>query len=333
MARTIRWGIIGCGDVTESKSGPAFQKARDSSLVAVMRRTGALARDYAQRHGVPRWYDDAEALIGDKEVDAVYIATPPAAHACLAMACARAGKPAYVEKPMALNVGECEAMLAAFGDAGVPLFIAYYRRALPRFRRIKAWIDEGRIGRVRIAQIMLHKPASLGEGDGSTLPWRVMPSQSAGGYFVDLGCHTLDVLAWMLGPIEEVGGVAANHTGRYSAEDAVAASFRFADGALGSGVWAFHTAQRADTVAIVGDLGTIRFSTFGDEPVQLRTTAESTDELIAHPEHIQQPLIQSIVDELNGVGTCPSTGASAMQTTWAIDQILKGWRKQPVVTA
>jgi predicted dehydrogenase len=76
----IRWGIIGCGDVTEIKSGPAFNKVANSKLVAVMRRDSAKAADYAKRHHVPKWYDDASKLINDPEVNAIYIATPPLQH-------------------------------------------------------------------------------------------------------------------------------------------------------------------------------------------------------------------------------------------------------------
>ena len=147
--RTIRWGIIGCGNVTEVKSGPGFQKARNSALVAVMRRNAALAQDYAGRHGVPRWYDDGAALIADPEVDAVYVATPPSSHKGYVLACAAAGKPVYVEKPMALDHGECEEMIAACRAANVPLFVAYYRRALPRFLKVKELIDGGAIGLFR----------------------------------------------------------------------------------------------------------------------------------------------------------------------------------------
>lgn len=131
----VRWGIIGCGDVTEVKSGPAFQKAERSELVAVMRRNGALAADYAKRHGVPKWYDDAEQLIHDPDVDAVYIATPPHAHKDYTLKVAAAGKPVYVEKPMALNAQECREMVEACRSAGVPLFVAYYRRAQPQIGR------------------------------------------------------------------------------------------------------------------------------------------------------------------------------------------------------
>src|SRR5688572_23614993 len=110
---TIRWGILGCGDVTEIKTGPAFYKVPGSQLVAVMRRNGELAADFARRHGVPRWYDNAAALVNDPEVDAVYIATPPGAHLEGALLVAAAGKPVYMEKPMARNAAECDAMIAA----------------------------------------------------------------------------------------------------------------------------------------------------------------------------------------------------------------------------
>ena len=131
--RVIRWGIIGCGNVTEVKSGPGFQKAAGSALVAVMRRDAALARDYAARHGVPKWYDNAHALVNEPDVDAVYVATPPSSHREYALLAARAGKTVYVEKPMALNHAECLEMIAACRAAGTPLFVAYYRRAQQRF--------------------------------------------------------------------------------------------------------------------------------------------------------------------------------------------------------
>ena len=150
---TVRWGIIGCGNVTEVKSGPGFQKARDSSLVAVMRRNGDLAKDYAQRHSVPKWYDDAQALIDDPDVNAIYIATPPSSHKVYTIMAAQAGKPVYVEKPMALNFAECQEMIGACQEAAVPLFVAYYRRSLARFLKIKELLDAGAIGEVRFVSI------------------------------------------------------------------------------------------------------------------------------------------------------------------------------------
>src|SRR6478752_4064397 len=137
----VRWGIIGCGDVTEVKSGPSFQKIENSELVAVMRRTGELAKDYAERHNVPKWYDDADAHINDPDIDAVNIATPPGSHKEYTMKVAQAGKPVYVEKPMALDFTECQEMIAACEQAGVPLYVAYYRRGQARFLKIKELLE------------------------------------------------------------------------------------------------------------------------------------------------------------------------------------------------
>ena len=319
--KTIRWGIIGCGNVTEVKSGPGLQKATGSALVAVMRRDAALAKDYAARHGVARWYDDAEQLINDPEVDAVYIATPPNAHADYTKAVAAAGKPVYVEKPMALNHAECLAMVESCQVAGVPLWVAYYRRRLPRFLKVKELIDSGAIGNVRTATVTFYRNWTP-PADG-TLPWRVDPAIAGGGFFVDLASHTFDYLDYFLGPIVQVEGHAANVAGHYQAEDTVVCSFAFASGAHGVGLWNFASYDHLDQTEIIGDQGKLTFSSFGTEPVRLTTRAGVTDFPEPTPPHVQQPLIQTIVDELNGVGQCPSTGVSAARTTWVMDQLLQ----------
>ena len=241
--RTIRWGIIGCGDVAEVKSGPGFQKAEHSSLVAVMRRNGALARDYAQRHGVPRWYDNAEALIHDPDVDAVYIATPPAFHKDYTLLSAQAGKPVYVEKPMAFNFEECQTMIQACRAAGVPLFVAYYRRALARFLKLKELVDAQAIGDVCFVNVTLYQPLAREELSPQTLPWRVIPELAGGGRFVDLASHMLDFLDFLLGPIRVAHGIASNQAHKYPAEDIVTGTFVFESGVHGVGIWCFSAAS------------------------------------------------------------------------------------------
>lgn len=325
---TIRWGIIGCGDVTEVKSGPGFQKAANSNLVAVMRRTGALAQDYAERHDVPHWYAEAAALINAPNVDAVYIATPPAAHKEYTLLAAQAGKPVYVEKPMALNFEECQAMIDACQGAGVPLFVAYYRRALARFLKIKALLDQQAIGQVRFVTITLYQPPHPDELNPETLPWRVIPQIAGGGRFVDLAAHMLDFLDYALGPIRSVQGFAANQAGYYPAEDVVSSSFVFESGVQGVGTWCFTAFDDVDQTEIVGSKGKLAFSTFGAEPVVLTTAAGVTEFSIDYPAHIQQPLIQSVVDALSGRGTCPSTGESAARTTWVMDQMLREYQQR-----
>jgi len=322
--RTIRWGIIGCGDVTEVKSGPGFQKAAHSKLVAVMRRNGELARDYARRHGVPRWYDDAQALIDDPDVDAVYIATPPAFHKDYTLMSARAGKPVYVEKPMALSFEECQTMIQACRAAGVPLFVAYYRRALARFLKVKQLIETQAIGDVRFVHVTLYQPVSGAEQTPQALPWRVLPEIAGGGYFVDLASHMLDFLDYLLGPIRHVQGYASNQARRYPTEDIVTGTFEFESGVHGVGTWCFSAFERYDRTAIVGSAGKIVYSTFDAQPIVVTTPTDVTELPFDYPAHIQQPLIQTVVDELNGVGACPSTGESAARTSWVMDQMLKG---------
>jgi len=319
----VRWGIIGCGDVTEVKSGPALQQADGSALVMVMRRTGALAEDYARRHGVPRWTDDADALIHDPAVSAIYIATPPDTHCAYTLRAAEAGKPVYVEKPMARTYAECQTMIDACRAAEVPLFVAYYRRALPRFLKIKDLIDSGAIGEVRAVSMRLFRRQ---QPDPAALPWRFRPEIAGGGLFVDLGAHMIDFLLYALGPVAAVHGAAGNQAGWYPAEDIVSASLTFASGVQGTGLWWFSSPHDVDRTEILGTGGTIEYACFGTDPVILRRAGGEERFAIDHPPHIQQPLIQTVVDTLRGSGACPSTGETAAETNRIIDQLLAEYR-------
>jgi predicted dehydrogenase len=320
----VRWGIIGVGDVTERKSGPGFQQAERSELVAVMRRNGDLAADYARRHDVPRWYDDADELINDPEVDAVYVATPPDSHREYATRVARAGKAVYVEKPMARTAMECEEMISACDEAGVALFVAYYRRAMPRFVTVKELLDSGRIGQPRSVSIRNEQPAPLGDADHGD--WRVDPEISGGGYFVDLGSHILDLLDWLLGPVTSAAGMATNRGAHYPAEDLVTGVFSFRSGVAGVGVWNYDSFRHQDQIEIIGTAGALHFSCFSDDPLRL-FTAHGAEQITApYPETVQQPLIQTVVNALTGHGESPSTGHSALRTTRVIDSLLSDYR-------
>jgi 1,5-anhydro-D-fructose reductase (1,5-anhydro-D-mannitol-forming) len=328
--RPIRWGIIGCGAVTEVKSGPAFQQIPGSQLHAMMRRDGARARDYAQRHGVPRWYDDAQALIDDAQVDAVYVATPPSSHKRYALMSIAAGKPVYIEKPMALDAAECAAIVEAGQAAGVPVFVAYYRRMLPRFHAVRRLLFEQRaIGTPRQIEVSYQSPLNRGAyADPSALPWRVQPAIAGGGLFVDLGSHTLDMLDWLFGPLLAVSGQATNQAGAYPAEDRVTMSFAFASGVQGRADWNFCGDAHHDRIEVIGGQGRLRFSTFGDTAIVLENSEGVREWRIENPTPIQQPLIETIVAELRGqAGACPSSGPSAARTSAVIDQVLASYRR------
>ena len=327
---TIRWGILGCGNVCEVKSGPAFSKADGSELVFVMRRDAALAEDYARRHGVARWTTDADELIRDPQVDAVYIATPPGSHLEFALRVAAAGKPAYVEKPMARNHAECRRMIEAFALARLPLFVAYYRRRLPRFLTVKELIDSGRLGQVTMLDYR-YASNKAQRIVPDQLEWRLLAEQSGGGLLLDVGSHALDIFDFLFGPIEKVCGAAANLASACDVEDVVAMHCRFRSGGapakwvMGVAGWNFAAVEADDTIEITGTLGKVRLSLFGNDPVVVTTAAgvETLDR--PNPPHIQQPLVQSIIDQLHGRGACPSTGESAARTTWVMDQVLSDY--------
>lgn len=327
QVKTIRWGIIGCGDVTEVKSGPGFYKAANSRLMAVMRRNGALAGDFARRHGVPRWHADADAIIRAPDIDAVYIATMPESHHDYALRCAAAGKAVLVEKPMAIDHGQCEAMIAGCRAAGVPLWVAYYRRALPRFLAVRDLVQSGAIGPVRIVLSRQFQPLQApGQSNPDPPPWRVNAALSGGGLFVDMVSHTLDFLDFLFGPIEQVRAFADNQAGAYRPEDLVTAGYRFASGVYGSGTFCYAADRDEEFNEIIGAGGRIQFSTTRPIPIRVMR-GDAVDEIAVNdPPHVHQPLIQSIVDELNGQGTCASTGESGARTTRVMDEILREFR-------
>lgn len=334
--RTIRWGMIGCGEVAQQKSGPGFLRARNSTLVAVADRNLDRAQAFASKHGVQRAGTDADALIAAADVDAVYVATRTDSHFDFVQRCARAGKPVLVEKPPAMSHGQVQQMIAACRAAGVPLWVAYYRRALPRFLAVRDLVQSGAIGEVRMVTLRhFHAVPSPEAMRGPFWSWRLDPTQSGGGIFFEAVGHALDILDFILGPIAEARAFAGNQAGAYPAEDVVAASFRFASGVLGSGAWCFATDQDDEYNEIVGSTGRLRYSTFpplsppaGRPPAPIRIFRGDTVEEhpVADPPYVHEPLIQTIVDEMNGQGACPSTGESAARTAKVIDVVLAEFR-------
>ncbi len=327
----IRWGILGCGAVTEVKSGPAYLQTAGFAVEMVMRRDAVKAADYAARHQIARWTTDAQALITDPAINAIYIATPPDSHLAYALKVAAAGKICCVEKPMALNTLQCQQMIDAFQAADLPLFVAYYRRSLPRFRQVQQWLQQGEIGPVRHVQWNFSRTLNPADAAGQR-NWRTDPTLAGGGYFIDLASHGLDLLMYLLGDITEVQGIAVNQQGLYPAEDAVTAHWLFAaqaDGsqATGAGYWNFAAFERRDQVEIIGKLGKICFSVFDEQPLRLITADGVTEVSIDNPAHIQQYHVANMAAHLAGQLQHPSTGATAIRATTVMEQILAQYQQ------
>lgn len=323
--KILKWGFIGCGEVCELKSGPAFSEVEGSSVVAVMSRSAQKARSYAERHGIPRWYTDAQELIDDSEVNAVYVATPPSSHATFAIMAMKAGKPVYVEKPLASSYEDCIRVNRVSAQTGVPCFVAYYRRYLPYFQRVKQYVEQGTIGKVVNVQVRFAwPPRELDYAHPENLPWRLQPDIAGGGYFYDLAPHQLDLLQGMFGVILEARGISANRGGLYAAEDSVCAVFKFENGLPGSGSWSFvaHESARVDRVLIIGTEGSLSFSVFNYEPITVHTSAGTEHIDVPNPQYVQFPLIKNVCEHLQGIGVCTCTSVSVTPVNWALDRIL-----------
>lgn len=322
--KEIKWGFIGCGEVTEKKSGPAFSLIEGSSVVAVMSRSADKARSYAQRHGIKHWYTDPQALLDDPEVNAIYIATPPSTHATFAIMAMKAGKPVYVEKPMAANYEDCCRINRISQTTGMPCFVAYYRRYLDYFNRVKQLVSGGEIGNVVNVQIRFAVPPRDLDYNSRNLPWRVQADIAGGGYFYDLAPHQIDLLQEMFGPIIEAEGYTANRGGLYETEDTVSACFRFANGVPGSGSWCFlsHESAKEDSIQIIGDKGSVSFSVFTYAPISLHTQRGHEFIRVDNPPYVQLPLIKNVVEHLQGTAICTCDCVSATSVNWVVDRIL-----------
>ena len=323
--KEISWGFIGCGEVTEKKSGPAFNEVVGSHVEAVMSRNENKARSYAERHHIRKWYTDPLELIEDPDINAIYIATPPSSHATFAIMAMRAGKPVYVEKPLAASYEDCIRINRVSEETGIPCFVAYYRRYLPYFQKVKGMIDGGAIGKALSVQLRFScPPRDLDYRSTQALPWRLQPDIAGGGYFYDLAPHQLDMMQHIFGVITEVTGICANRAHLYDAEDTVSACFKFESGLPGSASWCFvgHSSAKDDRIEVIGDKGMLNFSVYDYDPIHYVSSDEDKYIDVTNPQYVQLPIIKSVIENLQGFGVCQCTSVSATPVNWVMDRIL-----------
>ncbi len=320
--RPIRWGIIGCGNVTEVKSGPAYKLVNGFQLTTVMRRDVEKLKDYAKRHKIEKYYTNAEELINDNEIDAVYIATPPDSHMYYALKVAAAGKPCCIEKPLSPSYEDSIAIYDSFKNKNIPLFVAYYRRSLPRFNQVKTWIENKDIGEVRHISWFLSRTPNDKDLSGA-YNWRTDPKIATGGYFDDLASHGLDLFTFLLGDINKATGLSHNQQQLYLAKDAISACWMHESGATGTGSWNFGCNKAEDRVEIFGSKGKIQFSVFEEKALILETNNKQQEVFIENPKNIQLYHIENMKKELlDGNFIHPSNGYTATRTSWIMDKIL-----------
>jgi len=320
----IRWGIIGCGNVTEVKSGPAFNKVPHSKLIAVMRRDEALLKDYALRHKVPYTFTNASDLINHPEVDAVYIATPPGVHEQYVVEALLAKKKVYVEKPMSTTVAACLRMQEVSEQVNGKLVIAHYRRALPLFLKVKELLQQNYIGKVHTVKINMQKNAA--EASYYNNNWRVNKAAAGGGLFYDLAPHQIDLVIYFFGEAFNYSGTASNKAGLYEVEDTVSGKMQLQNGIEFTGDWCFaaETEIEKDEFIIQGEKGSIQFAVFGQ---QIIIEKEGQKDVIHFepPVHIQQPMIERIVNYFLDKAPNPCSAADAIQSMRVMEAFVYGY--------
>jgi predicted dehydrogenase len=321
MVNKITWGIIGCGDVTEVKSGPAFNKVENSSLIAVMRRNAAKAEDYARRHHVPKWYNNADDLINDTEINAIYIATPPASHEEYAIKALKAGKNVYVEKPMSLSEAGCLRMLAVAKETGSKLSVAHYRRAMPFFEKIKQLIESEIIGTINCVNLRMMQGTENAIITQTEDNWRLNPVLSGGGLFHDLAPHQIDMIFYLFGNIKQAVGLATNKGKQSEAHDMVAGQILFDSDVLFNGLWCFNNpvTENLDLCELIGTKGKISFAFFGQTKISINLGGKEEVVEVLHPTHVQQPMIEKVVKYFLDEEDNPCTGADGTEVLRIMD--------------
>jgi len=317
----VTWGIIGCGDVTEKKSGPAFNKVEDSHLLAVMRRDAEKAADYARRHQVDEWYANAEDLLNHPDINAIYVATPPSSHLEYALAALEKGKAVYVEKPVALNAGEAVQMAEAVRKYNGKLVVAHYRRRLPVFLKVKALLEENAIGEVRTVQLRLWQSPNPDLVTKSSPGWRTDAKISGGGYFHDLSPHQLDLMLFFFGAPLHYNGFSQIQDDSSDVADQVSGTILFANKVVFNRSWCFNVADtdNIEKCEMIGSKGSISFSIFGGNDILLKN--QSGEEVFSfdHPENIQHPMISGVVGFIKGEEPNPCSIEEAITVMKIID--------------
>lgn len=316
----IRWGLIGCGDIAAKRVAAALRDSPGSALVAVARARPELAAEFARQHGARRWHADWRDVLRDAEVSAVYLATPVRLHTAQAVAAAEAGKHVLCEKPMAMDVAECERMIAAARSHGVRLGVAYYRHHYPLVARLRALLESGEIGRPVLAQVEVFEPFDAPAGQPRS--WLLDRKQAGGGPMMDFGCHRIELLLDLLGPLKVVRGFPTNvRFHDRDVEDTCVARMGFRSGAEAVLTVTHAAAERRDTFAIYGSEGSAHVPVLNDGLVRIVTAGGAREE--RHPPHpnLHQPLVEDFVAAVRERREPAVTGQVGLEVTRVLDTI------------
>lgn len=315
----LKWGLIGCGDISRKRVAPGIRDAANSNLVVVNRSDYSKAESFAKEFGAERWTENWQELVSDDTIDAVYIATPVYQHAEQAIASAEAGKHVLCEKPMSLNTADADKMIDACKANNVKLGIAYYRNLYPAVLRIKKIIANREIGKV--VHVQSNNFENFNQKPGDPRCWLLEKKKSGGGPMMDMGCHRIEVFVNIMGSVQQITGFNDNIIFKREVEDLSIAHFRFKNGAVGILTSSHAANEPKDTLDIYGIEGSIHVPVLNTGTITVVTdTGTRTEKHPIHP-NAHLPIIENFIDSVNSNREPAVTGEMGREITRILDKI------------
>lgn len=304
----LRWLMIGVGDIARRRVLPGILAEPRCRL------TGIVTRDprKAEAYGAPAWTDLDRAL-AESDADAVYVATPVFLHAPQTIACLRAGRHVLCEKPMAMNYAEACSMQRAAEETRRLLGVAYYRRMYPKVNRAKELMEAGAIGRPFLAEATSHDWFDAGAERG----WLADPAMAGGGPLYDVASHRIDLMNYLFGKPVRASGYVSTLVQPVAVEDNATVVTEHASGVRGVVDVRWHSHVPRDELRIRGTEGEMDLTPLNGPGLRYPGGEE---QMPAH-ENLHYPCIADFVSAVVDGTRLRSSGASALETEWAIGQV------------
>jgi predicted dehydrogenase len=317
---TLKWGLIGYGDLADKRVAAALREAYGSTLTGVWGRDAGKTQEFASRHEIENAHASLDELL-QSDVNAIYVCTPPDSHAEYSLAALEAGKHILVEKPMASSADECKAMIAKAAEKNLTLGIAYYRRAYPKMQQIKKLIDEGVLGTPTWVNIAAHSWFDPASDDPKH--WRVEKNKSGGaGALADIGVHRLDLLDYWLGESKVLFSDLQHLVQDYEVEDGASAVLQLKNGAPVHCYFSWNSKTWVDRFEIVGSEGKIIAEPL-DGPSLVVIRGRDREELqIEAPTNAHLPYVEDFVRAVNDKSTPLCDGEAGLRTNQLLETIV-----------
>ena len=275
MSEDIRVALIGCGRISQTHF-EAIREVEGVRLVAVCDSVEARAREAGEQNDVP-WFTNFSKMLADAPCDAVTICTPSGLHPQHGILAARAGKHVISEKPMAITLHAADELVHACDENDVHLFVVKQNRLNPSVQLVKRALDKGRFGRVYVANTTVRWTRPQEYYDQA--PWRGT-WEFDGGAFMNQASHYVDLIQWLLGPVESVIAKTATLARRIETEDTGIAVLRFRSGALGviEVTMLTYPKNLEGSLTLLGEKGTVRIGGTAVNRIEHWVFAEPDDD-------------------------------------------------------